>query len=76
MFDEVLGMATLCASTFRDGVRDAFGASLTADVLDPILKEVDALRTCHAEFQRQALSIDTVLADARAIQGKEQGRDR
>jgi hypothetical protein len=76
MFDDVLGMATLCAGTFRDGVRDAFAASLAADVLDPILQEIDALRTCHAEFQRQALSIDTVLADARAIQGKDQGRDR
>jgi len=76
MFDEVLGMATLCSSTFRDGVRDAFGVALAADVLDPILKEVGALRTCHSGFQRQALSINTVLADARAIQGKDQGRNR
>jgi hypothetical protein len=44
MFDDALGMATLCAEHFRDGVRDSFGASMIADVLDPILKEIDSLR--------------------------------
>lgn len=76
MFDEVLGMATLCSATFRDGVRDTFGASLAADVLDPILKEIDSLRTFNAEFQRQALGIDATLAEARGILGKDQGWDR
>lgn len=76
MFDEALGMATMCSTTFRDGVRDAFGASLAADVLDPILKEIDSLRTFNAEFQRQALGIDATLAEARGILGKDQGWDR
>ena len=34
MFDDALGMATLCTENFRDGVRDSFGASMIADVLD------------------------------------------
>lgn len=73
MFDDVLGMATLCSENFRDGVRDSFGASIAADVLEPIIKEIDSLRIFNAEFQRQALSIDGTLADARAIQGKHHG---
>jgi hypothetical protein len=76
MFDDVLGMATLCAASFRDGVRDAFGASIAADVLEPILKEIESLRTFNAEFQRQALGIETTLADARGIQGRNEGPDR
>ncbi|HCA6934124.1 TPA: hypothetical protein MXY77_006339, partial [Pseudomonas aeruginosa] len=43
MFDEAFGMAAMCAGKFREGVRDTFGASIVADVLDPILKEVDSL---------------------------------
>ena len=41
MFDDVFGMATQCAGNFRAGVRDAFGASIAADVLEPILKELN-----------------------------------
>ncbi|MDN2699279.1 hypothetical protein O0882_23465 [Janthinobacterium sp. SUN073] len=76
MFDDVLGMATLCSEHFRDGVPDAFGASLATEVLDPILKEIDSLRIFNTEFQRQVLSIDTSLADARGIQGHDHGWDR
>ena len=66
MFDEVFGMAALCTGNFREGVRDTFGASIVADVLNPILKEVDSLRIFNAAFQQQSLSIDMTLADARA----------
>jgi hypothetical protein len=76
MFDDVFGMATLCAENFRDGVRDSFGASITADVLDPILKEIDSLRVFNEEFQRQAFNIDRILEDARTIQIKDYGRGR
>ena len=61
MFDDVYGMATLCAENFRDGVRDSFGASMIADALEPILKEIDSLRDFNEEFQRQALNIDRVM---------------
>ena len=71
MFDEVFGMATLCAGNFRDGVHDTFGASIVADVLDPILKEIDSLRIFNAAFQQQSLSIDRTLADARTLQFKD-----
>ena len=74
MFDDVFGMATLCAENFRDGVRDSFGASMIADVLAPILKEIDSLRDFNEEFQRQALNIDRVLEEARTIQFKDGGR--
>ena len=71
MFDEVFGMATMCAENFRDGVRDTFGASMVADVLDPILKEIDSLRIISDAFQQQSLSIDQTLADARMLQFKD-----
>ena len=71
MFDEVFGMAALCTENFREGVRDTFGASIVADVLDPILKEVDSLRIFNADFQQQSLSIDRTLADARTHEFKD-----
>jgi hypothetical protein len=74
MFDEVLGLASLCTENFRGGVRDSFGASIAAEVLDPILKEIDSLRMFNEDFQRQALNIDRTLEDARVIRMKEHGR--
>ena len=50
MFDEAFGMTAMCAGKFREGVRDTFGASIVADVLDPILKEVDSLRIISDAF--------------------------
>lgn len=76
MFDDVFGMATLCAENFRDGVRDSFGVSITADVLDPILKEIYSLRVFNEEFQRQTFNIDRILEDARTIQIKDYWRGR
>lgn len=73
MFDEVFGMATLCAKSFRDGVRDTLGISIVADVLDPILKEIDSLRIFNDAFQQQSLSIAQTLADARMLQLNESG---
>jgi hypothetical protein len=74
MFDDILRTAALGTENFRDGVRDSFGAAMIADVLDPILKEIDSLRYFNEEFQRQALSIDLGLETARAIQLREGGR--
>ena len=71
MFDEAFGMAAMCAGKFREGVRDTFGASIVADVLDPILKEIDSLRIFSDDFQQQSLNIDRTLADARMIQFKD-----
>lgn len=71
MFDEVFGMAALCAGNFREGVRDSFGASIVEDVLDPIIKEIDSLRIFNADFQQQSLFIDRVLADARTHEFKD-----
>ena len=68
MFDDVFRSAALCTENFRDGVRDSFGASMISDALDPILKEIDSLRHFNEEFQRQALNVDRVLEEARAIQ--------
>lgn len=64
MFDEVFGVAGICAGNFREGVRDTFGASIVADVLDPILKEIDSLRIFNVAFQQQSLDIDRILTDA------------
>jgi len=73
MFDDVYGMATLCAENFRDGVRDSFGASMIADAIEPILKEIDSLRDFNEEFQRQSLNIDRVMEEARTIQSEDVG---
>ena len=73
MFDEVFGMAVLCTENFREGVRDTFGASIVADVLDPILKEVDSLRIFNAAYQLQSLAIDRTLNDVRELQFKDSG---
>ena len=74
MFDDVFRTAALCTETFRDGVRDSFGASMIADALDPILKEIDLLRDFNEEFQRQAFNIDRVLEEARTFHFKDGGR--
>lgn len=55
------------------GVRDTFGASIVADVLDPILKEVDSLRIFNAAYQLQSLAIDRTLNDVRELQFKDSG---
>ncbi|GAB4137616.1 hypothetical protein [Thermopirellula anaerolimosa] len=67
LFDDVRGIAVQCAEEFCSGVRDAFGASMIRDILDPILKEIDALRTFNEEFQRHSVSIATLLEEARSI---------
>jgi hypothetical protein len=74
MFDDILRIAALGTENFRDGVRDSFGAAMIADVLDPILKEIDSLRLFNEEFQRQALNIDLGLEATRAIRFREGGR--
>ncbi|EML5472323.1 hypothetical protein ISF08_27875 [Pseudomonas aeruginosa] len=73
MFDEAFGMTAMCTGKFREGVRDTFGASIVADVLDPILKEVDSLRILNAAFKQQAFAIDRTLNDARELQFKDSG---
>lgn len=67
MFDDVFGMAMRSTESFRFGVRDSFGATLIADVLDPILKEIDSLRILNEEFHQQSVNIDRVLDEARSI---------
>jgi hypothetical protein len=70
VFDDVFGMISLCTENFRGGVRDSFGASIITDVLEPILMEIDSLRSFNEEFKRHAFNIDQVLEEARAIQLK------
>jgi hypothetical protein len=67
MFDEVFGMTERCAETFRSGVRDAFGASLIADVLDPIRNQISLLRSLHEDIQRHSFNVEQVLQDARSM---------
>lgn len=73
MFDEVFGIAMQSIGSFRFGVRDSFGSAMIADVLDPILKEIDSLRIFNEEFQNQLVNIDLVLEEARSIHMKECG---
>lgn len=67
MFDDVLGMAEHCTEHFRNGVNDAFGSSIVADVLDPIRAEIGRLQSFHEEFLRQSTGIEQVLLEARSF---------
>ena len=69
MFDDVFGMAILCAENFREAAHDSFGLSISTEVLEPILKEIDSLRIFNEEFQRQALNLDIADVQAQAAQG-------
>jgi len=68
LFDDVFSMAAQCAGRFSDGVHDSFGASIVAEVLEPIHREIGSLRIISEEYQRQSLIIDRVMDDARSIQ--------
>lgn len=67
MFDDVFGMTDRCAETFRSGVRDAFGASIIADVVEPIRNQIGQLRSLHEDVQRHSLNVEQVLQDARSL---------
>lgn len=67
MFDDAFGMIEQCAETFRGGVRDAFGASICADVLDPIRDQISLLRLFHEEIQRRSLGVEQLLQTARSM---------
>lgn len=67
MFDDVFGMVEQCTETFRGGVRDAFGVSVIADVMDPIRHHIGLLRSFHEEAQRLFLDVEQVLEDARSF---------
>lgn len=67
MFDDVFGMVGRCAETFHGGVRDAFGESIIADVLDPIRNQIGLLRSFHEESQRHSLNVEQVLQNARSM---------
>lgn len=76
MFDDVFGMAILCAENFRGAAHDSFGLSISTEVLEPILKEIDSLRIFNEEFQRQALNLDKTLESARLIQSTNLGNEK
>ena len=67
MFDDVYGMTEHCAESFRSGVRDAFGTSIIADVLDPIRNQIGQLRSLHEDVQRHSLNVEQLLQDARSM---------
>jgi hypothetical protein len=67
MFDDVFGMVQQCTESFRGSVRDTFGASIVADVLDPIRDEIGLLRSFNEEVLRQSLSVGQVLREARSL---------
>lgn len=67
MFDDVFGMVELCADTFRGGVRDAFGASILDEVLDPIRNQIGLLRSFHEEIQHQSFCVEQVLQEAQSM---------
>lgn len=67
MFDDAHGMLQRHSAVFRGSVRDSFGASIETDVLYPLCREIELLRSMHDEFLRQSLCIGQVLTEARSM---------
>jgi hypothetical protein len=67
MFDDIFAITERLAETFRSGVRDTFGASIIANVLDPIHNQIGQLRSLHEEVQSHSLNVEQVLQDARSM---------
>jgi len=68
MFDDVLGMLRYCTDEFCNSVRDKFGASIVADVLEPIQNEISSLGAFNEEFQQNATKVNQVLQEAQSLQ--------
>lgn len=75
MFDDVMGLMKVCAGKFNEGVTDAFSSSIIAEVLTPILKDIDSLRSFSEGYQRQVLIIDGILEEAQTLQARSEGPD-
>lgn len=75
MFDDVMGLMKVCAGKFNEGVADAFSSSIVAEVLTPILKDIDSLRSFSEGYQRQVLIIDGILEEAQTLQARSEGPD-
>jgi len=67
MFDGVFGMLERCTEMFGAGVRDAFGASISADVLEPLRNEIGVLRSLHEDMERHFMNVEQVLQEARSL---------
>lgn len=75
MFDDVMGLMKVCAGRFNEGAPDAFASSIVAEVLTPILKDIDSLRSFNKGYQRQVLIIDGILEEAQILQARSEGPD-
>lgn len=71
VYNELYRLAALNTESFRDGVRDSFGASIIADALEPILNEINSLQCFNEEFQRQAINVDSIIEKVRTIKFKD-----
>ncbi len=67
MFDDILEMFEQCTETFRGGVRDVFGASIVADVLEPIRIHICLLRLLHEDVRRDSLNVAQTLQEVRSM---------
>lgn len=73
MFDDVMGLMKVCTGRFTEGATDAFASSIVAEVLTPILKDIDSLRSFSEGYQRQVLIIDGILEEAQILQARSEG---
>jgi len=67
MFDDVLGMSRYCTDEFCNSVRDEFGASIVADLLEPIQNDISSLCAFNEEFQQNATNVNQVLQEAQSL---------
>jgi len=67
MFDEVFEIVQRCTNAFRSSVRDAFGASIVVEVLDPIRNELGMLCLLHEDLERHSVAVRSILQDARSM---------
>lgn len=67
MFDDVLRTASRCAAEFDDSISDQFGASISAAVIAPILREIQLLRAFNQDYLKADARIQVGLADVGLI---------
>lgn len=68
-FTDTLSMVTIGRDRLTERVQDAFGASLVAEVFDPMIFQSSGLLALAEEAEETMQQIDEILDEARSIGG-------
>ena len=70
-FQDIAALLTSTRDRMGENVRDRFGNSFIADVIDPILSEANGLASLREEVESSMNAADRVIAEARSFGGIE-----